>query len=325
MNLFKKKYKYNHESLQYEEVNFSFKKFIMRLIPYTISSIISGVLIMSLYIVVFESPEEKILRAENKYLETNFKEMGRRLEQSDSMLTQMAKRDNYIYRTLFDQDTMPCAVHESGSSESAIYAKYEGHETSELVKSIAKKLDRVESKMNVQSLSYKTLMDELKRREKVNSGLPILQPIHPGELANIGSFFGYRFHPILHIMRMHTGLDLNAVKGTPVYASGDGVVMTVEKNKGGYGNMIEIDHKVDGLSSRYAHLQTMNVKKGQQVKRGELIGTVGSTGLSTGPHLHYEILEDGKQINPLRYMIAPSADEYRAMIDAANYKGVSMD
>lgn len=325
MKLFKKKYKYNHETLQYEEVKFSFKKFLVRMIPYTISSLIFGVLIMFLYIVVFESPEEKILRAENEYLEENYKKMGRRLEQSDSLLDEIAKRDNYIYRTLFDQDTIPCTIRNAGTGGSEKYAKYDGYETSELVKSVAKKLDHIESKMKVQSLSYSTLVEELKNREKFSANMPVLQPINPNELTSIGSYFGYRFHPVMHIMRMHTGLDMNAARGTPVYASGGGVVTVADGNNHGYGNMVEINHKVDGLSSRYAHLLKINVKKGQVVKRGDLIGTVGSTGMSTGYHLHYEILVNGTQVNPLRYMIAPSADEYMQMIQGARYRGVSLD
>lgn len=325
MKLFKKKYKFNRESLQYEEVKFSFKKFLGRMIPYTISSLIFGAVIMFLYIVVFESPEERILRSENEYLEKNFELMSRRLEQSDSLLNEMAKRDNYIYRTIFEQDSIPCTIRNAGVGGSDRYAKYDGYETSDLVKGIAKKLDRIESKMNVQSMSYVTIIDEIKHREKVSSSLPIFQPIRPGDLTSIGSYFGYRMHPVLHFLRMHTGIDMNAATGTPVYAAGDGVVVTADGDNHGYGNMIEIDHKVDGLSSRYAHLSKILVKKGQHVKRGELIGKVGSTGMSTGPHLHYEVLINGKQVNPLRYMITPTADEYRAMIEAANYAGVSFD
>lgn len=325
MKLFKKKYKYNHETLQYVEVKFSFKKFLISAVPYTISSIIFGALIMFLYIVVFESPEEKYLRAENEFLEKNFNEMSLRLQQSDSLLSEMADRDNYIYRTIFEQDSIPCTIRNAGSGGSERFAKYEGYDASELVKDVAKKLDRLESKMNVQSLSYKTLIDELKNRERRNSNLPILQPVHPGELTSIGSYFGYRFHPILHILRMHSGIDMNAPKGTPVYAPGSGVVTKVEYNGGGYGNLIEIDHKIDGITTRYAHLNSMNVKKGDVVKRGQLIGTVGNTGLSTGPHLHYEVLIKGQQTNPLRYMITPTAGEYAEMLEAANYKGVSFD
>lgn len=325
MKLFKKKYKFNRESLQYEEVKFSFRKFLGKMIPYTISSLIFGAIIMFFYIVVFESPEEKVLRSENEYLEQTLDEMSRRLEQSDSLLDEMAKRDNYIYRTIFEQDTIPCTIRNAGIGGSDRYSKYDGYETSELVKGIAKKLDRIESKLNVQNMSYVTILDEIKHREKLSNAIPVFQPIHPGELTGIGSYFGYRLHPILHIMRMHTGIDMNAPTGTPVYAAGDGVIVTADGNNRGYGYMVEIDHKVDGLSSRYAHLSKILVKKGQHVKRGELIGKVGSTGLSTGSHLHYEVLINGKQVNPLRYMIEPTADEYRAMLDAAKYKGVSFD
>ena len=149
------------------------------MIPYTISSLIFGAVIMFLYIVVFESPEERILRSENEYLEKNFELMSRRLEQSDSLLNEMAKRDNYIYRTIFEQDSIPCTIRNAGVGGSDRYAKYDGYETSDLVKGIAKKLDRIESKMNVQSLSYLTLLDEIKHREKLSASLPVFQAEHP--------------------------------------------------------------------------------------------------------------------------------------------------
>jgi murein DD-endopeptidase MepM/ murein hydrolase activator NlpD len=155
--------------------------------------------------------------------------------------------------------------------------------------------------------------------------LPVLQPIHVNELTRIGSFYGYRPHPILGVVHMHHGLDLVAPTGTPVYASGDGKVSDVERNNtgSGYGNSVLIDHGVNGLSSRYAHLNSIDVKPGQKVRRGEKIGTGGSTGLSTAPHLHYEILIYGSTINPLRYMITPSASEYEQLIKGTTYPGVT--
>jgi murein DD-endopeptidase MepM/ murein hydrolase activator NlpD len=327
MKFFKPKYKYNPETLQYEKIKFSLKRTLIKLIPYTISSVAFGALIMFLYIVVFESPEEKVLRNENQYLKENFEKMNQRLAEADLLLEDIAERDNYIYRTTYQQDSIPFTIRNSGVGGTNRYKHLEGYESTEIVKDVAKKLDKVENKLNIQSLSYNDLINEIKERKELYKALPILQPIHVNELARIGSFFGYRPHPILGVVHMHKGLDLVAPQGTPVYASGDGTIIDIERNNtgSGYGNSIIVDHGVNGLSSRYAHLYTINVKKGQKVKRGEQIGTVGSTGLSTAPHLHYEILINGAAVNPLRYMLAPSPDEYEQILKLAEYPGVTFD
>ncbi|MCK9320781.1 MAG: M23 family metallopeptidase [Bacteroidales bacterium] len=282
---------------------------------------------MFLYIVVFESPEEKVLRTENKFLKANYAKMSIRLEESDKLLEDIADRDNFIYRTTYEQDSIPFTIRNSGVGGTNRYKHLEGYESTDIVKDIAKKLDKVETKLNIQSLSYNELIKEIKERKVTYLALPVLQPIHVNELTRIGSFFGYRPHPILGIVHMHKGLDLIAAQGTPIYASGGGTIVGIERNNtgSGYGNSILIDHGVDGLSTRYAHLYTINVKNGQKVKRGEQIGTVGNTGLSTGPHLHYEILINGAAVNPLRYMLAPAPDEYEQILKLTEYPGVTFD
>ncbi len=327
MKLFKAKYKFNPETLQYEKIKFSFRKFVLRLVPYIISSAIFGFALMFLYIVVFESPEEKLLRSENQYLKENFKKISERLIEDDKLLNEIAQRDNYIYRTTFQQDTIPFTIRNAGVGGSDRYKHLDGYASTDIVKDVAKKLDQIENKLNIQSLSYNELIKELKKRENLFKSLPVLQPIHVNELTRIGSFYGYRPHPILGVVHMHHGIDMVAPTGTPVYASGDGIISDIEYNNtnSGYGNSVLIDHGVNGLSSRYAHLYSISVKKGQKVIRGEQIGTVGSTGLSTAPHLHYEIMIYGATLNPLRYMITPSADEYEQILKLAQYPGVSFD
>jgi len=327
MKFFKSKYKFNPDTLQYEKIKFSFKRFLLRLLPHSIASTVFGAILMILYIVIFESPEEKFLRAENEYLKENLNKINERLVKDDKILEEIAQRDNYIYRTTFQQDTIPSTIRNAGVGGSDRYKHLDGFESTDIVKDVAKKLDQVENKLNIQSLSYNVIIKELKKRDKLYKSLPVLQPIHANELTRIGSFYGYRPHPILGVVHMHHGLDLVAPTGTPVYASGDGTVVDIERNNtgSGYGNSILIDHGIDGLSSRYAHLSSIDIKAGQKVKRGQFIGRVCSTGLSTAPHLHYEILIYGATINPLRYMIAPTPDEYEQIIKLAEYPGVSFD
>jgi murein DD-endopeptidase MepM/ murein hydrolase activator NlpD len=327
MNFLKSKYKFNTETLQFEKIKFSLKRAILKLLPHSLASLVFGAVIMFLYIVVFESPEEKILRAENEFLKDNFNKMNLRLAENNKQLDEMANRDNYIYRTTFQQDSIPTTIRNSGVGGSNRYKHLEGYQSTDIVKDVAKKLDQIEYKLNVQSLSYTELIKELKKKDKLYSSLPVLQPIHTNELTRIGSFYGYRPHPILGFVQMHQGLDLVSPTGTPVYASGDGTVVEIERNdtKSGYGNCIIINHGVNGLSSRYAHLSKIDIVSGQKIKRGEKIGEVGSTGLSTAPHLHYEILINGAAINPLRYMLTPTPEEYEQIIKLAEYPGVSFD
>ncbi len=327
MKLFKPKYKYNPSTLQYEKINFSFKRSLIRLIPYAISSLIFGVLVMFLYIVVFESPEERMLRKENAFLKKNYEKINKRLDESDSLLNDIAQRDNYIYRTTFQQDSIPFTIRNSGIGGANRYKHLEGYESTEIVKEVAKKLDKVENKLNIQSLSYNELIKEVKDNLKLYKSIPILQPIHVNELTRIASYFGYRPHPFLGVLHMHKGLDMVAPIGTPIYAAGAGTVVDIEYNNtgSGYGNSVIIDHGVNGLSSRYAHMSVIHVKKGQVVSRGEQIGEVGNTGLSTGPHLHFEIMINRAAVNPLRYMLAPDPNTYEQILKLSEYPGISFD
>jgi hypothetical protein len=328
MKMLKKpKYKFNTETLQYEEIKFNFKRFFLKLLPHSFASLTFGFVIMFLYIVVFESPEEKILRVENDFLKSNYKKMNARLIASDKVLDEIAKRDNYIYRTTFQQDTIPFTVRNSGIGGTNRYKHLEGYTNTELVKDVSKKLDQMERKLDIQSKSYLDLIKEVKNKQDYFVCAPVLQPIHTSELTRLASYFGYRQHPILGIVQFHKGIDLTAPQGTPVYASGDGIIVGIERSnsRSGYGNNIVIDHGVEGLSTRYAHLYTIDVKKGQKIKRGEQIGTVGSTGLSTAPHLHYEIMKNKAAVNPLRYMLVPSPDEYEQVLKLSEYSGISFD
>ena len=328
MKLFRRtKYKFNPETLQYEEIKLSFKRLVLKLVPHSFASLVFGFVIMFLYIVVFESPEEKFLRAENDYLKGNIKKMNTRLADTDKVLNEIAERDNYIYRTTFQQDSIPFTIRNAGIGGTNRYLHLEGYSSSELVKDVAKKLDQIERKLEIQSMSYNDLVEEVKNKEEYFKRVPVLQPIHVNELTRLSSYFGYRPHPVLGIVVFHKGIDLTAPTGTPVYASGDGTIISVEKSnsRSGYGNNIIIDHGINGLSTRYAHLHTIDVKKGQKVVRGEKIGTVGNTGMSTAPHLHYEIMSNKAAINPLRYMLTPAPDEYEQIIKMAEYSGISFD
>lgn len=282
---------------------------------------------MFLYIVVYESPEEKLLRRENKILKQTLKSINTKLDKTDKVLDEIAKRDNYIYRTTFQQDSIPFSLRNAGIGGSNRYKHLEGYESTDLLIETSKKLSKIEYKLKIQENSFNDIITEIRKNEMKYSNLPLIQPIHPNEVARISSFYGYRPHPILKVIHFHKGLDLTAPTGTPVYATGDGVVKNIEKNNThtGYGNSIIIDHLVNGYSSRYAHLNTIEVKVGEKVKRGQKIGTVGTTGLSTAPHLHYEIMINNQSINPIRLMLSSTPDEYEQLLKFTEYPGISFD
>lgn len=327
MSIFKPKYKFNNETLQYEKINFSLKGFLIKSIPHLALSTALALGFVALYMLIFDSPKERYLRAKNKFLTENFEYMNARLIENEDFIDKLALRDNYFYRTAFNQDTIPMSLRNRGIGGTDRYKHLDGYKSSDIVKQVARRLDQVERKLSIQSLSYQELDDAVRNHQHKFSSMPFLQPVHTSELIRIGSFFGYRVHPITRVRRFHKGVDLTAPSGTPVYASGDGIIKRVEENRSrrGYGNLIIIDHQINGITTRYAHLSDMKVKEGEKVARGQKIGTVGNTGLSTAPHLHYEIRINGSAVNPLRYMLTPEPEEYDELIRLALYDGLSFD
>jgi murein DD-endopeptidase MepM/ murein hydrolase activator NlpD len=317
MKLFKTKFRYNHETLRYEKVPFSFKRFLLKAFPHLGLSIGLSFVLLSMYMIFFSTPEERHLRSENRFMKEQYSKVSTQLGEMDALLNDLSSRDNELYRTIYQADTIPKAVRNSGFGGVDKYKMFEGYENSELVIDVVSKIDILSKKLNVQSLSYSELFKLAAEREELLTHIPALQPIHNDGLTRIGSFYGYRQHPIIGGIHFHDGVDLTAPIGTPVYASGDGTVIRIDYNRSrtGYGNLVIIDHGVNGMTTRYAHLNTIDVKRNQTVKRGEQIGTVGNTGLSTGPHLHYEIRVNSQSVNPLNYMISITPEQYDELLD----------
>ena len=205
------------------------------------------------------------------------------------------------------------------------YTELEGYENSDIVIQTARKLDQITREVYVQSKSYDELIKLATNKEKMLASIPAIQPISNKDLRRTASGWGWRIHPIYKIRKFHYGMDFTAPRGTPVYATGDGVVKRVIRSRRGYGNQILIDHGY-GYVTQYAHLNGFNVKKGQHVKRGDVIGFVGNTGLSTAPHLHYGVLYNGKYVNPINYYFNDlTADEYEKMVTLSQNAGQSFD
>jgi len=322
-----KKYRFNPDTLQYEEIKPGFKQIMVKLTPYLISLFVFAAAFTYIYDKHFDTPEKQRLKTENEFLSKNLTQIKQKLDDFDAQMNQLAQQDNELYRVIYQMDSIPSKVRNSGFGGTDRYTKLKGHQSSNLVMDVAKRLDKLDKKLSVQKSSYYELSEVLKNSENRLNALPIIQPIHNKDLTRIGSYYGMRLHPILRIYRMHDGIDLTAPTGTPVYAAGDGKVIRVDYNRSrrGYGNLVVIDHGYDGLETRYAHLNSIDVKKGQPVERGQQLGTVGNTGLSTAPHLHYEIRKNGSSINPLYYILDVTPDQYDELVSISKIPGKSFD
>ena len=322
----KLKYRYNTESLNYDKVRPSLKKRLLILVSYLSILFLIAILLNLFYASVFDTPREKILKRENNQLNQQFEILNQKIGHLENVLEDIEKRDDNIYRTIFNADPIPHSVRDAGFGGVNRYENLEGYDNSDKIIETAKRLDQLTKAVYVQSKSYDEVIEMAKNRELQLSSLPAIQPISNKDLTRTASGWGYRIHPIYKIRKFHHGMDFTAPTGTEVYATADGTVELVEKSRRGYGNKLVIDHGF-GYKTLYAHLDGFNnLSKGQKVKRGDVIAYVGSTGLSTAPHLHYEVHLNRKKINPINYYFEDlTASEYDRMIVLSMRPGQSYD
>lgn len=309
----KYKFQYDSESLTYKKVRITLKERVSKNLPRVASATILGVLFFILLSLFIKSPVEKREEEKRQNVLLSLEYLNRKMSTAAQSLQEMQKRDDNIYRQIFQAKPIPESVRKAGFGGVDRYKKYEGSAYSKHIINTAKKLDILSKQMVVQSKSYDEIVELVKSKEKMAACIPAIQPIAIKDLIRFGSPFGLRPHPILGYVRMHNGVDLVAPKGTKIYASGDGVVYRADWG-GGYGNCVRINHGY-GYETRYAHMTEILVKAGDKVKRGDVIGTVGSTGLSTRAHLHYEVLINGKYVNPVNFYFDDLTEEqYEQMI-----------
>ena len=322
----KSKYRFNTESLSYDKLRPSLKKRLLILGSYLSVLLLIAILLNVFYSSVVDTPKEKALKRENKLLDTQYQRLSQEIDQLESVLNDIEKRDDNIYRTIFNADPIPHSVRNAGTGGVNRYEYLEGYDNSDKIIETARRLDQLSKAVYVQSKSYDEVIDMAKNRELQLSSLPAIQPISNKDLTRTASGWGYRIHPIYKIRKFHHGMDFTAPTGTEVYATADGTVELVDRSRRGYGNRVVIDHGF-GYKTVYAHLEGFNnLRKGQEVKRGDVIAYVGSTGLSTAPHLHYEVHLNGKKINPINYYFEDlTAEEFDRMIVLSMRPGQSYD
>ncbi len=321
----KAKYRFNPETLQYDRIEHTFKQKIFRIFVYFFASVLLAGIYFGVLSYFIDSPKEKKLKREIAAMRSQYEIMNKRLEQVSAVLADLQQRDDNLYRTIFEADPIPSSVRKAGYGGVNKYSDLEGYDNSDIIIETARKLDIITKEAYVQSKSYDELINLARNKEKMLSCIPAIQPISNKNLRRVASGWGWRIHPIYKIRKFHYGIDFTAPRGTPVYATGDGVVKKIVRSRRGYGNEILLDHGF-GYVTVYAHLNNFNVKKGQHVKRGDVIGFVGNTGLSTGPHLHYGVMLRGKYVNPINYFFNDlTADEYEKMIKLTNNVKQSLD
>ena len=322
----KSKYKYNPESLSYDRIQVTFRTRFLVFLSYLSILVFFAVVLNVGYSTFFDTPKEKVLKRENNQLQLQYVTLNQEISKLERVLQDIEKRDDNIYRAIFNADPIPSTIRDAGFGGVNRYKGLEGYDNSNLIIKTAKRLDQLTKAVYVQSTSYDEVIEMAMNREDQLSSLPAIQPIANKDLTRTASGWGFRIHPIYKIRKYHYGMDFTAPTGTEVYATADGSISYVGKSRRGYGNKLVIDHGY-GYETLYAHMNDFNnIWKGKEVRRGDVIGFVGNTGLSTAPHLHYEVHLNRKKVNPVNYYFEDlTAEEYDRMIELSMRTGQSFD
>jgi len=321
----KEKYFFNHLTLTYERAKRPIKKQLGRFILFLAGVAVFATLVLFVAYSFFDSPKEKILRRELAQMKFQYEVLDDRMDHVVSVMNDLQDRDDNIYRVIFESEPIPSAVRQAGFGGANRYAKLEGYQNSNILIATSEKLDKITSQLVVQSKSFDEVFEMSKNKAKFLSSMPAIQPMSNKDLRRLSSFFGYRMDPFYKVMKHHEGVDFSAPVGTDIYATGDGVVVDINLSKRGYGNNVKIDHGF-GYHTFYAHCSKILVKKGQQIKRGQIIAKVGNTGKSTAPHLHYEVHKNNRPIDPINYFFSDiTPEEYELMLERSQLPSQTLD
>ncbi len=319
-------YRFNPHTLKYEKVFVSLRERVRRISFNVLFGVVLGVVLVFVGLQFMESPTERGLRRELAQYKRQFELILPRVERAEKVLANLEERDEVLYRTIFECEPVSDAERFSGIGGVERYASLDGYDNSELIKMTTRRVDELTKRLYVESKSLDELYALARQKTERMASMPAIMPIAKDQ-CKIVSGFGYRFHPILRYRRLHSGIDLAARPGTPIYATGDGVVRVAGRNSegySGYGVVVVIDHGF-GFQTLYAHMTSTTVREGQKVRRGEQVGTVGSTGMSIGTHLHYEVILNGKKVDPIYYFFNDlSPQEYDAVIEQARQENQCM-
>ena len=286
--------------MRFEKLTTPLRVRLLQVFGYIAASIVTGILIFAITFRYIDSPKEKLLRQQNDDLKQNYKVMEERIKQLQLQMDEIANRDNYVYRSIFESNPIPDSARVKEMEKKKEVQLVQSMGETELVTSMAAQLNNLSLRMAYQLKSFNAIENMVKNKEKLIAAIPSIQPISNRSLNRVASGFGYRIDPIYKDRRLHAGLDFTAPIGTPIYAAADGVIKDAGFNTGGYGNRVVINHGF-GYETLYAHMVRIKARVGTRVKRREVIGYVGTSGKSTGPHLHYEVHKNGTQLDPIYF------------------------
>jgi murein DD-endopeptidase MepM/ murein hydrolase activator NlpD len=320
------KYYYDTETCRYERIRTSPSDILINAIGFVFICSIFGFGIAYLNSKYFPTQEEQRLKSENQELSYYYSLTSKELDNMNQMLEVLSERDDKLYRVIFEQEPIPEDIRTAGAGGMRNFELLQKGEITreELIKPTLERIDRMKRRMLIQTLSYDDLMKIANNKQEFWQSVPSIQPVNNIGLKRLVSGYGMRMHPIYKVKKLHAGVDFAAPIGTPIYATGDGEVTLVRNSLSGYGKQVEISHGF-GFKTKYAHMSKYIVKMGQKVKRGEIIGYIGNTGASTGPHLHYEIHKDRKRVDPVHYFHNDlSPEEYDIILQLAAKENQSM-
>ncbi|MBO9681465.1 MAG: M23 family metallopeptidase [Flavisolibacter sp.] len=319
------KYYYNTHTLRYEKLVTPFRVKLLRVFAFLATAFVTAALISYFAFQFVGSPNEKFLRIQNQSLQENLDDLKDSVLQIQLKMGELERRDNAIYRSIFEATPLPDSARANFLEKQKEIARVESMKDNELIRSITTSLAGLKNRIAAQNASYKEIGSLIANKEKLLAATPAIQPVSNKDLDRVASGFGYRIDPIYKTVKFHAGLDFTAPQGTPIYATADGVVKTAGFSDGGYGNHVVINHGY-GYETLYGHMYRVKARVGQRVKRGDLIGYVGSTGKSTGPHCHYEVHKNGRKLDPVYFFYNDlSPQQFDELLKRASVSNQSFD
>ena len=319
------KYFYNTHTLRYEKLVTPLRVKLLRFFGFLATVAVSAAIIVAIAFRYLDSPKEKLMQQQNDDLRDDYTVLNKQLQQLQQQMAELENRDNNVYRSIFEAAPVHDSARLKEMEKKGEVKLVQSMSEDDLVKSITNQLNKLSLLMTYQQRSYADIESMVKNKEKLLASIPAIQPVSNKDLTRIASGFGYRIDPVYKVTKLHAGLDFAAPIGTPIYATADGTVTEADFNEGGYGNHVIINHGY-GYETLYGHMVQMKAKVGQKIKRGEVIGYVGSTGKSTGPHCHYEVHKNGTPVDPVYFFYNDlTPEQYDRLLKLAAASNQSFD
>ncbi|HVX28409.1 MAG TPA: M23 family metallopeptidase [Parafilimonas sp.] len=319
------KYFFNTHTLRFEKLVTPLRVKLLRVFAFFATAIVTAGIIVVIAFQYIDSPKTKLLEQQNADLKDNYTVLQQQVNLLQQKMDELSKRDNNVYRSIFESSPIPDSARLKAMEKSKEIQLVTSLGETDLVKSIGSQLNKLILLAEYQEKSYSDIEKMVKNKEKLLAAIPAIQPVSDKDLTRIASGFGTRIDPVYKVPKFHAGLDFAAPIGTPIYATADGVVTDAGFNEGGYGNRVIINHGF-GYETLYGHMYRIKARQGQKVKRGEVIGYVGSTGKSTGPHCHYEVHRNGTPVDPVYYFYNDlTPEQYDRLLKLAQTANQSLD